>query len=354
MNKALKYATNGALIFGIGNAAINVFQQLNNQNSNQKFDWLKLLKAFENGVLVGGTGGFAIGLIRDNKMSKVITSVENVSKYLTKTLNYYKDDNKLLLEKAEKVRKKLDYKFNKELANYPNLNGSITKDTSIYGSDIDIQIPFKRDFGSIENVYYTVSDFIFDEFQDTKLVGIREQKHSIGLEFNIGNEIKRIDVIPLRQIDNNSGDTYLYVNNTGFFEKPTYKKTNYLKQLKKMQFSTNEKKIIRLLKVWKVENNLKLKSIHIEFLVKKAFEKKPIPYGIEKCLLETINFLAENIMLVKIIDPANTNNIISNSLTFKEKESISEFCYKMIENITQDERNIIDYFPSLESKILNF
>lgn len=59
-------------------------------------------------------------------------------------------------------------------------------------------------------------------------------------------------------------------------------------------------------------------------------------------------------MLVKIIDPANTNNIISNSLTFKEKESISEFCYKMIENITQDERNIIDYFPSLESKILNF
>lgn len=40
-----------------------------------------------------------------------------------------------------------------------------------------------------------------------------------------------------------------------------------------MQFSTNEKKIIRLLKVWKVENNLKLKSIHIEFLVKKAFEK---------------------------------------------------------------------------------
>ncbi len=97
MNKALKYATNGALIFGIGNAAINVFQQLKNQNSNQKFDWLKLLKAFENGVLVGGTGGFAIGLIRDNKMSKVITSVGNVSKYLTKTLNYYKDDNKLLL-----------------------------------------------------------------------------------------------------------------------------------------------------------------------------------------------------------------------------------------------------------------
>ncbi|WP_348825512.1 hypothetical protein [Flavobacterium aestuarii] len=57
MNKALKYATNGALIFGIGNATINVFQQLNNRNSNQKFDWIKFLKAFGNGALVGGTKG---------------------------------------------------------------------------------------------------------------------------------------------------------------------------------------------------------------------------------------------------------------------------------------------------------
>ena len=104
--------------------------------------------------------------------------------------------------------------------------------------------------------------------------------------------------------------------------------------------------------MWKVENNLKLKSIHIEFLVKKAFEKKPMSYGIDKCLLEAISFLAENIMFIKIIDPANTNNIISNSLTYKEKESISEFCYKMIENITKDQRNIIDYFPSLEEEIL--
>lgn len=352
MNKALKYATNGALIFGIGNATINIFQQLNNQNSNQKFDWIKFFKAFGNGAVVGGTGGFAIGLIRDNKMSKVIASVGNVPKYLNKTLNYYKDDSTLLLKKAEQVQNKLHSKFKNELTNYPNLNGSITKDTSIYDSDIDIQIPFKRGFGSIENVYNAVSDFIFEEFKDAKLEGIREQKHSIGLEFNIRNEIKRIDVVPLREVDNNSGDTYLYVNNTGFFERPTYKKTNYLKQSKTLQFSTKEKRIIRLLKVWKVENNLKLKSIHIEFLVKKAFEKKPMSYGIDKCLLEAISFLAENIMFIKIIDPANTNNIISNSLTYKEKEKVSEFCYKMIDNITNDERNIIDYFPSIEAEIL--
>ena len=352
MNKAVKYTTNGALIFGFGNAAINAFKQLNNLNSEQKFDWIKLLKAFGNGALVGGTGGFTIGLIRDNKMSKVIASVGNFPKFLNNTLNYYKDDSTLLLKKAEQVQNKLHSKFKNELTNYPNLNGSFTKDTSIYGSDIDIQIPFKRGFGSIENVYNAVSDFIFDEFKDAKLEGIREQKHSIGLEFNIGNEIKRIDVVPLREVDNNSGDTYLYVNNTGLFERPTYKKTNYLKQSKTLQFSAKEKRIIRLLKVWKVENNLKLKSIHIEFLVKKAFEKKPMSYGIDKCLLETINFLAENIVFSKIVDPANTNNIISNSLTYEEKVNVSEFCYKMIENITKDERNIIDYFPSLEGEIL--
>ncbi len=63
MNKAVKYTTNGALIFGIGSAAINAFKQLNSQNPVQKFDWMNLLKAFGNGVVVGGTVGFAIGLI---------------------------------------------------------------------------------------------------------------------------------------------------------------------------------------------------------------------------------------------------------------------------------------------------
>ena len=69
MNKGVKYAANGAVIIGLGNAAINAFKQLNNLNSDQKFDWIKFLKAFGNGAVVGVTGGFAIGLIRDNKMS---------------------------------------------------------------------------------------------------------------------------------------------------------------------------------------------------------------------------------------------------------------------------------------------
>ena len=349
MNKAKKYAQNGAVIFGLGNALINVFQQMENKNSNIKFNWSQLIVAAGKGAVIGGTGGLLLGSIRDNKMTQVFKKFGSVPNYLHKSLNYFKDDSTLLLDKAEQVKTKLHSKFKNELVIYPNFSGSVAKGTSIYGSDIDIQLQFKRNFGSIAEVYYTVSDFIFDEFKDEKLESIRVQKHSIGMEFKIKDEIKRIDIVPTRQIGNSNNDTCLFVNKTGFFEKPTYKKTNSSKQLSALSFNNREKRIVRLLKVWKTENNLKIKSIYIEWLVKKALEHKPISNNIDKALSDVVNFIASNIEYLRIVDPANTNNIISNTLTIGEKGEISRFCYKMLEDIKKDKRNVIDYFPSLES-----
>jgi predicted nucleotidyltransferase len=349
MNKAKKYAQNGAVIFGLGNALINIFQQMENKNSKIKFNWSQLIVAAGKGAVIGGTGGLMLGSIRDNKMTQVFKKFGSVPNYLHKSLNYFKDDSTLLLDKAEQVKTKLHSKFKNELVIYPNFSGSVAKGTSIYGSDIDIQLQFKRNFGSIAEVYYTVSDFIFDEFKDEKLESVRVQKHSIGMEFKIKDEIKRIDIVPTRQIGNSNNDTCLFVNKTGFFEKPTYKKTNSSKQLSALSFNNREKRIVRLLKVWKTENNLKIKSIYIEWLVKKALEYKPISNNIDKALSDVVNFIASNIEYLRIVDSANTNNIISNTLTIGEKGEISRFCYKMLEDIKKDKRNVIDYFSSLES-----
>lgn len=348
MNKGKKYAQNGALIFGIGNAIINTLNQLKSNDPKEKFDWGELLVAAGKGALVGGTGGLILGFIRDAKMTKVFSKFGNVSNYLHESLDYYKDDNTLLVNKAEQVKTKLQLKFNNDLAITPKFHGSIARGTSIYGSDIDIQLEFKKDFGTLADVYYSVSDFIFDEFKDAKLEDVREQKHSIGMEFKIKDEIKRIDIVPTRQTQNRNSDTCLFVNKTGFFEKPTYKKTNSAKQLSSLAFNYREKRIVRLLKVWKSENNLKIKSIHLEWLAKKAFEQKLISNNIEKALSEVVYFIASNIENLRIVDAANSNNIISNTLTVEEKGTISRFCFKMIEDITRDKRNVIDYFPSLE------
>jgi len=347
MNKAKTYAQTGALTFGIGNALVNALNQL--KTPNNKFDWGQLAFAAGKGALFGGAGGFVLGSIRDNQMSQVFSKFGNVPNYLHKSLGYYKDDNALLLSKAEQVKSKLSQKFKNDLAITPKFHGSIAKGTSISGSDIDIQLEFKKDSGTLADVYYSVSDFIFDEFKDTNLESVREQKHSIGMEFKLKGEIKRIDIVPVRQIENGNNDTSLFVNKTGFFEKPSYKKTNSPKQLSSLKFNYREKRIIKLLKVWKTENNLRIKSIHLEWLAKKAFEQKSISNNIEKALSDVVYFIATNIEYMRIVDPANSNNIISNSLTSKEKSTISQFCFKMIEDIKMDKRNIIDYFPCLES-----
>ncbi len=346
MNKSIKYGTGGALLFGTGNALMNAINQM---DTNSEFDWSRFFKAFAKGAVFGGAAGFVYGSIRDEKMTNVLSKYGTVPNYLHKSLNYYKDDNVLLLDKAEQVKAKLNQKFKGDLAITPKFHGSIAKGTSIYGSDIDIQLQFKKEFGALADVYYSVSDFIYDEFKDAKLESVREQRHSIGLEFKIKDEIKRIDIVPTRQVENDNNDTCLFVNKTGFFEKPTYKKTNSLKQLIALSFNYREKRIVKLLKVWKTENNLIIKSIHLEWLAKKAFQEKKVAQNIEKALSDVIHFIACNIEYLRIVDTANSNNIISNTLSNEEKNTISRFCFKMIEDIKKDKRNIIDYFPSLES-----
>lgn len=348
MNKAKKYAQTGAIVCGVGNAIINIINQFNSKEPNKKFDWGQLAVAAGKGTLFGGAAGFVYGTIRDEKMTNVFSKYGTVPNYLHKSLHYYKDDNVLLLDKAEQVKAKLNQKFKGDLAITPKFHGSIAKGTSIYGSDIDIQLQFKKDFGTLADVYYSVSDFIYDEFKDGQLESVREQRHSIGLEFKIKEETRRIDIVPTRQIENDNNDTCLFVNKTGFFERPTYKKTNSLKQLTALAFNYREKRIVKLLKVWKTENNLNIKSIHLEWLAKKAFQEKKVAQNIEKALSDVVHFIASNIEYLRIVDTANSNNIISNTLTVEEKSTISRFCYKMIEDISRDKRNVIDYFPSLE------
>lgn len=169
MNKGKKYAQNGALIFGVGNAIINAFKQLNSNDPNSEFDWSQLFVAAGKGALVGGTVGLILGAIRDNKMNKVLLEFNSVPNYLHKTLNHYKDDNTLLLNKAEQLKSNFQSKFKSELALKPKITGSVIKGTSIYGSDVDIQLCFKKDFGSIASVYDTISDYIFDELKSKKL-----------------------------------------------------------------------------------------------------------------------------------------------------------------------------------------
>ena len=67
MNKATKYALNGAGIGGLGGIIFSVIKQLSemNDNPNLKFDWVKMFETGLKGAAIGGATGLAIGVITD-------------------------------------------------------------------------------------------------------------------------------------------------------------------------------------------------------------------------------------------------------------------------------------------------
>ena len=82
----------------------------------------------------------------------------------------------------------------------------------------------------------------------------------------------------------------------------------------------------------------------MELLVKKAFKYRRISRNIDRSLLDVLNYIAENIHVLRVVDPANTNNVISETLTYEEKISFGNYCFDMINKIVKDKRNVIDYF----------
>ncbi len=106
MSKAKKYAVNGAISIGLINAVLNAIRQFNEikENSEQKFNWKRLLIAGGKGAIAGAVGGGVIGAIEDYENSKVKPA--NTDAFLYSVVNKVKlnkeDRHYLILqEKAD-------------------------------------------------------------------------------------------------------------------------------------------------------------------------------------------------------------------------------------------------------------
>lgn len=346
----MKYTRNGAIIFGVGNGLLNMLKQLN-KIDHEPFNWRQFFLATGKGAAVGASGGFILGSFEDRRMNKILNdNGGSVPRYLNSVVkNHDKTDNTFIIEKANQLKQKLFYKFKYDLFKYPSFNGSLIKGTSIQNSDVDIQLRFKKATGTIEQVFNTVYEFLNYELDDVSIINVRKQKHSIGITYDMSGEKYRIDIVPTRISKNASNDDYICVNDTSLFGQSTFKKINPSKQLKVLNFTNKERKVVKLLKMWKNENDIDIKSIYLELLVKKAFQNETLSRNIDKCLLEVLNYIGENIHRIRVIDPANSNNIISDTISYDEKVLLSNYCLDMISKIKKDKINIIDYFSNYQA-----
>jgi len=196
-------------------------------------------------------------------------------------------------------------------------SGSRAKGTAIsLGSDVDYFISLtsgcNENSGGLKSIY----DSLYTELK-SKYPSARKQNVSVRINLN-GLEV---DVTPARKQTGNTNDHWLYVSK---FD--TRKQTNIQKHKTDISQSgrTNE---IKLLKIWRELNHLDFSSIYLEYLLINniLLNKSKDINSLGDNVWHVLNELAKSIgnpLSARIIDPANSANILSDLLTSAEKNKI--------------------------------
>jgi hypothetical protein len=292
-----------------------------------------------------------------------ITKVEHLSKFI---------------EKKNKVKDALNKKFSEQKASNSIDSGSYAKKTAINTKfDIDCCIPFRKKtpgnndekgFESLSEMFNEVYKYLKNEYtkedDDLSKDDVRKQKVSIGLKFDIDGVEFDMDVVPGRERPSNKDyndsntDLSLYINPSARSKKEEDDgkiriKTNIKTHVGLLSSAdrTHERKVSKLLKVWKTERKNKnggklIKSFMMELYTKEAFDNTDeIPNGLWEKTKLVMNHIIDNIETSDLVDPANSSNIVSDSMSDTAKTQTKRDMKNTIKDVEDDSDKIKEYFP---------
>lgn len=272
--------------------------------------------------------------------------------YCLKTYSMAKVKNQVVLyrQKKKMVADAIKRKYEGQLAGPIIYGGSIAKGTQLNTSyDVDLVIPFKYGVFTLEDLAKDLLKFFRKEFSDAQLDQVRNQRVSVGLTYSklFGRDI-RLDVVPGREVGKGA---YRKDKNLMLFDwnEKTHFQTNIAKQIKHVKGSHQEaRKVIRLLKIWKENSELsKLKSFAIELLVIGAMKNKKLQTHTDIALLldHVADHIQSRIETRRLVDPGNSNNVVSNLLSDHQRTLIGREMRKVCKAIRKDDPQIKTLFP---------
>lgn len=235
-------------------------------------------------------------------------------------------------------------------------SGSIAKHTATNVKfDMDVVEPFKHDsFDTLQNMFDDVYSTLAEKYGDV----VRKQKVSIGLEFpkEDGDELPvQIDVVPGRELSdddyNKTKDLNLCFNEDYWgFKKGSYTKTNISKQIEHISGKTSERRVIRLLKIWKKHKEKEYKSFLLELICIKALDGKA-SVSLWDDLKTAMEYIRDNIAedSFHLFDPGNGNNDVVAAMDSYKRHSLKSDMDTMLRNIEVNEEVYLPfYFPKNE------
>lgn len=193
------------------------------------------------------------------------------------------------------------------LAFHPS--GSFMKGTAIKsGTDIDFFISLS------ETTTETLKE-IYD-----KLFGRLTEKNYAPKRQNVSINIRAfgysVDLVPAKRQNAGSNDHSLYVRKAG-----TWQKTNVVTHIDAVR-SANRLREIRLIKLWRNQLGLDFPSFYLELAVARALAGRSMALGDHVSLI--FEYLRDTFPSARFVDPANTNNVISDELSATDKKKIAD------------------------------
>ncbi|MEX5731347.1 hypothetical protein [Providencia hangzhouensis] len=189
------------------------------------------------------------------------------------------------------------------------LSGSISKGTAVSnGTDVDLFISLSS------STKDSLSDIYNSLFVAMQKNGFYVRKQNVSIGINYSNY--QIDLVPAKRQDQYGNDHSLYLNKKG-----SWTKTNINKHIYEVKNSgrVNE---IKLIKIWRNIYHLDFPSFYLEMLVIDALKNHRIN-DLPNNFISVLSYISNNIEVNSYIDPANTNNCISDQISMQTKKQIA-------------------------------
>jgi len=195
-------------------------------------------------------------------------------------------------------------------------SGSFAKGTAIRGAvDIDLLISLKN---QTPNTLKEIYESLYANFSTT--YSAKKQNVSIGIHF----QGIKLDLVPAKKMPNMTYPHSIYVSKLD-----TWTKTNIHKHITLIK-KTPHKNIIKLIKIWRHLHGIEFPSFLLEMSVLGALKGRPIG-RMDKKFQVVLEYLCGDFAFDKIYDPANTNNVISDTISDVEKNAISQAAAESLE-----------------------
>ena len=195
-------------------------------------------------------------------------------------------------------------------------SGSYAKETGVRGiSDVDIFISLKSDTNNpLKEIYNSLVNLAQQEGWSPRV-----QNVSVGITVN-GT---RCDLVPGKVQQGYQNFHSIY-----FRKRDSWTQTNVASHMETVR-SSGRLREIRAIKIWRLLRNLDFPSFYLELFTIQALAGHSRATLAENTF-HALRTISSSLTSTRIEDPANTNNVVSDDLTEKEKQLVTELASQSV------------------------